>query len=60
VRRLKHGKHRKRKLGAHKSYRSPGIREWNNANLPPERPDWMDRPTYNALLAIRRHSEPAI
>jgi hypothetical protein len=59
MKRLRHGKHRKRKLGVHKGFRSPGVREWNEANLPPlpeECAGWLDPETYARLLALRHLS----
>jgi hypothetical protein len=57
IRPPQHGKNKKRKRGVHKSFRSPGVREWNEENLPPQ-PDecssWLDAETYLRLLALRR------
>jgi hypothetical protein len=37
-RHAKAGKHRKRKPSAHKSYVSPGVREFNERTFAPQRP----------------------
>lgn len=50
---MKHGKHMKRKRGAHKSARSPETRRWEAEHLIPARPAWMPEATYRALVRLR-------
>ena len=48
-----HGKHRKRKRGAHKSAGSPEVKRWNAEHLIPPPPPWLDRETYVQLAELR-------
>lgn len=48
-----HGKHRKRKRGAHKGASSPETKLWENDYLIPTRPEWMPPQTYRALAELR-------
>ena len=52
-----HGKHRKRKIGAHKGHSSPETLVWNREHLIPRRPNWMDERTYVALARLRSELE---
>lgn len=52
--RSRHGKHRQRKLGAHKGDRSPNVKRWKAEHLLSDRPPWMPPRTYRALAALHR------
>lgn len=49
----KHGKHRKRKRGAHKRSGSPETKVWEADHLIPKCPPWLDRAVYVKLAALR-------
>ncbi len=51
-----HGKHRQRRPGCHKHYRSPEVLAWLEENLPPP-PPWMDAAAYRALSKLRLELE---
>jgi hypothetical protein len=54
--RAHHGKHRKRKRGAHKGAGSPETVIWEQEHMVPERPPWMDIETYVALCRVREET----
>lgn len=45
---------RKRRRGLHKKATSPEVRRYVAEELIPERPPWMDAPTYAKLADLRR------
>lgn len=49
----RHGKHRKRRYGAHKRAGSPETIRWNEEHLIPECPPWLDREQYVKLAELR-------
>ena len=48
-----HGKHRKRKRGAHKGRWSPETLLWNREQVIPRKPPWMTTETYVRLARLR-------
>ena len=51
---MKHGKHRKRRPGAHKRQGSPETVRWEAEHLIPERPPWLPKDVYVKLANLRQ------
>ena len=51
---VKHGKHHKRKVGAHKRAGSPETRRWESEHLIAKCPPWLSAETYRKLADLRR------